>query len=84
MMPYGWHAGGWGWLWMIGWLALIVGVVYLFVRPSAHEHSHEHPGGGGGGASRDPLNILEERFARGEISEQEFRERREVLEKSRL
>lgn len=33
----------------------------------------------GGGASRGPLAILEERFARGEIDEEEFRTRRDAL-----
>lgn len=33
----------------------------------------------GGGVSRGPLAILEERFARGEIDEEEFRARRDAL-----
>lgn len=35
---------------------------------------------GGGERSRTPLEILEERYARGEISDEEFAERRRILE----
>jgi len=74
--------GGSGWLMgpimMLLFLALVVGVVVLAVRWS---------GGVGGdmggslrqGGSRDRA-ILEERFARGEIDEEEFRKRRQALE----
>jgi uncharacterized membrane protein len=35
---------------------------------------------GGGERSRTPLEILEKRYARGEISDEEFAERKHVLE----
>lgn len=74
---YGWNDGGWGILWMIVSWAVIVGIVVLIVRAFS------------GGASspserrRDPRGILDERFARGEISEEEYRDRKRVLDESR-
>lgn len=76
-MPYGWHDGGWGVLWMIASWAFIVAVVVFAVRafsPGSSDRS---------GRIDDPRAILDERFARGEISEDEYRERRRVLEEAR-
>jgi putative membrane protein len=76
---YMWH-GGWygmffGPLMMILFVALIVGVVVLVVRWLGA------PGAGRaqGRAEKTPLDILEERFARGEIDKDEFEQRRQVL-----
>ncbi|MCE3272727.1 MAG: hypothetical protein K0S57_3124 [Ramlibacter sp.] len=66
-------AGGWGWfglLHLAWWLLLIAGAV-LLVRALA---------GGGWGARHDSaLQILRERFARGEIDAAEYAERRKQL-----
>jgi putative membrane protein len=84
--PYGphmmWWDGGWagmilGPLFMILVLAALIAVAVLLVRwlggpwhgAAAH---HAVPG-------RAPLDILKERFARGEIDKDEFEERRRVL-----
>jgi putative membrane protein len=78
-MMWGW---GWGWygmlfgpLFMILWLAVVIAVAVLLIR---------WIGGPWQGAapqppSRTPLDILKERFARGEIDKEEFEERRRVL-----
>jgi putative membrane protein len=63
---FGWGMGGGMGLGIIFWiliLALIVGGVLWFVRSMPQ----------GGGASRSPgLDALEERYARGEISREEY------------
>lgn len=77
-----WMHGGWGWGWMalmmvvmlVFWGAVIVGIVWL-VRGV---------GGGSWGRGRSvrketPVEILDRRFAEGEISEEDYRARREVL-----
>ena len=73
MWGHGW--GGWifGPLMMIVFIALIVGVVVLVVR---------WLGGGAvqGSKPKAALDILEERFARGEIDKDEFDDRRRALQ----
>ena len=74
----GWHGWFVGPVMMIVFLAIVVVVVVLIVRwlagpghgPVATPHG---PGG------KTPLDILKERFARGEIDQKEFGERRKVL-----
>jgi len=83
---YGPHMMGWGGGWygmilgplfMILVLALVIAVAVLLVRwlggPWHGTASHQVPSG------RTPLDILKERFARGEIDKDEFEERRRVL-----
>ncbi len=74
MMPYGWHDGGWGVLWMVLSWTVIVAIVIFIVR------AFSQPSTGPSSRERDPLQILDERFARGEISEEEYRERKRVLQ----
>lgn len=66
---YGWHMmdgrmSGWMVLGMIFWAVVLVGVVVLTVR------AFRRPGAGGGGETA--LEILKKRYARGEISREEF------------
>ncbi len=65
-----------GFLMMILFLAIVVGVVVLLVRWLGSEHSLLRPTGQ---TSRTALDILKERLARGEIDVAEFEERRRAL-----
>lgn len=56
---------------MLFWVAIIVLAVWAVIRFSAGSH-----GGPGGNEAR---RILDERYARGEIDEDEFRKRASVL-----
>lgn len=78
-----WWGGGWyamilGPLFMILVLAVLIAAVVLLVRwlggpwQGTMPTHHAPPG-------RTPLDILKERFARGEIDKNEFEERRRVL-----
>jgi len=72
----GWGGGWWilgGFLWFGFWIGVVVVIVSL-VR-GRHHHHHE----GGVSASTSALRLLEERYARGEITREEFLERRGVL-----
>jgi putative membrane protein len=71
-------AGGW-WIlpgplfWL---LLLIVGIVFLVRTRSG-------PAPSTGGARETAIDVLERRFAEGELSPEEYRERRSVLEGER-
>jgi len=76
MMGGSWHGWIFGPFMMLVFLALAVAVVVLVVRWL-----------GGGSAATPPassrktaLDILKERFARGEIDQEEFEQRKRVLE----
>ncbi len=71
---HGWGSGGWGWLWgpivLLGWVAVIATVGWFLVRSA-------RPGERSGvDRARD---ILAERYARGELTTDEYRERLEQL-----
>lgn len=77
----GWYGGGaWGWgswvvmtLMMVAFWGLVIwGLVAIF----RGGRDDERTAAGGG---RDPLEILDERFARGDIDTEEYRARQEVL-----
>jgi putative membrane protein len=66
-----------GFLMMILFLAIVVGIVVLLVRwLGGSEHPLFRPGGQ---PSRAALDILKERLARGEIDVAEFEERKRAL-----
>ena len=70
-------ASGW---WILSgplfWLVLIVGIVFLL-----RARSGGSPWTGGG--RETGIDVLERRFAEGELSLEEYRERRSVLEEKR-
>ncbi|NKB58610.1 MAG: SHOCT domain-containing protein [Alphaproteobacteria bacterium] len=77
MWTYGWHGGFIGPIMMFVFLAVLVVMAVLLVRwlgGTTHGGMHHAPPG------KTPLDILKERFARGEIDKAEFEERRSVLE----
>lgn len=72
-----WGGGGW---WLIGAVVMVV-CVFMMVRMMGHGGSgHESHGDVEDRGNRSAHDILAERFARGEISEEEFEQRRRVLE----
>lgn len=73
MWDGGWHGWFFGPLFMMFSLVAAVIAVVLLVRWLG---PHQGPAGPAG---RSPLDILKERFARGEIDKVEFEERRRVL-----
>ncbi len=83
MFGYGY---GMGWMWLFGLLALVglVLLVLVIVRAStggikrnnARGATHGAPGTG---AKSTPRQILDERYARGELTTEEYRERLATL-----
>ncbi len=74
---WGYGAGGmiFGTLMMVLVIAAIITLVLLLVRWLAGAAHAPHAGP----PAKTPLDILEERFARGEIDAEEFEERKRVL-----
>lgn len=76
-----WWDGGYGMIlgpfFMLLMLAIVIAIVVLLVRwiggPWQATQLHHTP------SARTPLDLLKERFARGEIDKEEFEERRRVL-----
>jgi len=75
MMPYGWHEGGWGIFWMILSWGVIVAVFWMMLRAFAPDRDQDEP-------LHDPKEVLAERFAKGEINAEEYRERLHVLDET--
>jgi len=76
----GWYHDGVGWG---GWLVMVVGMVafwglVVFAVVTIFGKSDSDSGSADPGGSR-PLDILDARFARGEIDESEYRARTDVL-----
>ena len=73
---------GWGW-WVLGTLMMLVfwGGLAALVVFGIRGWNRPHDGSPQSGRS-DAKAILEERFARGEISQEEFEERKRVLERA--
>lgn len=85
MYGYGPHdMGGWAWAGMI--LMVVLGVlVVALLLASVLGAGSRFPATPRGGEARDDraLAILRERYARGEISAEEYRQARETLEGTR-
>jgi putative membrane protein len=60
--------GPWGWIWMLVWIAVLLGMVWLIVRVPSESTAVE-----------DAMAILRARFARGEINQEEFERARASL-----
>ena len=78
-----WHMGdGWGWwmvfgwIWMIGLVVLVVWVVSSLSRPGTGREP-ERPND----TRATPLEILERRYAGGEISDEQFERMRRQLQR---
>jgi len=74
MMNFGFTPfGGFGWIFMVLWWVLIIaGIVALikwFTNQSRGNHDHE----------KSPLEILKERYAKGEIDRKEFEDKKKDL-----
>ena len=71
------HAGHW---WFVFFPLVWIFAILLFSRLFWRGRWHHHHGWHGGGASAE--QVLGERYARGEITEEEYRQRRTVLRES--
>lgn len=74
-----WSAGDWVWMalvMVVFWGLVVAGIVWLVRRAGGAAAPIEPPDSGQGPTAQQ---ILDERYARGEISEEEYRHRRDLL-----
>ncbi|OGZ32693.1 MAG: hypothetical protein A2V69_03710 [Candidatus Portnoybacteria bacterium RBG_13_40_8] len=70
--PMGWFGFGFGWIFMILFWGLIVWGLIVFIRWIGKQGEREDK-------SRSVLEILKERYAKGEINKEEFEEKKKDL-----
>lgn len=78
MMEPGWWVGGLVWM-VVFWGLIVAGIVWL-VRAATDSSARRDARRDGRGSARD---VLDERFASGELSAAEYRERRAIVESNR-
>ena len=71
-MMVGWDMTVGAWIWMIFWIAALLVMVWLLVRQPGQQRPRE-----------DAMALLKVRFARGEISQDEFEQGIEALRSAR-
>ncbi|HVC39408.1 MAG TPA: SHOCT domain-containing protein [Candidatus Dormibacteraeota bacterium] len=79
-MSGSWQSGPWPLLWAAWWL-IPLGLFLFFVIVPRHRHwGRPGPHPGGPGTREHALAILQERFARGEIDDDEYMRRKATLD----
>lgn len=70
-----WMMGGWGWMWFMPvlWLLFLGLIIWAIVA------AVRRPGESGESTEGSALEILKKRYARGEISKEEFEEKKKNL-----
>jgi putative membrane protein len=77
----GWGYGfGFGWIFMIIFWALIIWAIYALIRSFSGRSGHSHEHGEGMHQERKVFDILKERYAKGEISKEDFDRMKKDLE----
>ena len=75
MMMDGHMMGPWGWLFMLIFWVLVIAALIYGARWLAGRNRTEEKGGG-----QAPLDLLKERYAKGEITREEFEQMKKGLE----
>lgn len=76
---------GWGWEFLMGigmvafWIVVVLGAIW-FIRGGASSSTPSHPPSA---RAERPVDILDRRLANGELTLEEYQERREAIEHGR-
>ena len=79
MMGYGW-GGGFGFVFMLVFWGLIIWGIFALVRGATGHGCCGRGHGEQGRGEKTPLDILKERYAKGEINKEEFDAKKKDLE----
>ena len=71
------HMGGWGWLAITAMAVMMGGMGWMMWSMM------RGTGSNGAGSSEDPVDVLRARYARGELTTEEFQERLRTIEDAR-
>ena len=91
MMYDGWSWGGWGWggwilmtsMMVLFWAVVITAVVLAVRYLAGGRHTAGHPSDWTRAQEKRPEDVLAERYARGEIDDDEYRRRMTLLREHR-
>jgi putative membrane protein len=73
MHGFGGMGFGMGWWWIIG-LILVAALIWTVIRPPGQNNNLNNTAN-----HKSPLDILKERYARGEIDKEDFEQRKKDL-----
>jgi len=71
------HMGGWGWLAVVAMAAMMGGMGWMMWSMMRGVGSHRRA------PSEDPVEVLKARYARGQLTTEEFQERLRTIEEAR-
>jgi len=73
-MFHGIEGHGWGmsWVWLVGFILFVI-IIWIIVK-SINQYNKSN-----GAGNKTPIDILKERYAKGEIDKQEFEEKKRDL-----
>lgn len=72
-----WHGTGYGMGFPLFWILVVLGVIIVIVQLARLRNSPERDSSS---RERSAIDVLEHRLARGEIDEEEYRWRRELIQ----